>query len=350
MPQSWKRTFIGPDNVISDAIRVIDDTPHKICLVVDEGERLLGTITDGDIRRGILRSLPFEEPVTAIMKPNPVVGLVDDGPERHAEIMRAAVIRHLPIVDDEGRVLGLILDDPFHLEERMDNWVVLMAGGLGSRLNPITEDTPKPLLKVGEKPLLETIIEKFTSQGFHRFYISINYKGQMVKRHFGDGSRWSAEIRYLEENERLGTAGALGLLPQRPSLPAIVMNGDVLTKVDFRSLLAFHNEQGAEATMAVREYDFQVPFGVVDLNGAEVLNVEEKPVHRFFVNAGIYVIEPEVLNSVRPNAHLDMTDLFRRLVADGKKSAAFPVREYWVDIGRLDDLEQANREYPGEFS
>ena len=349
MSQAWKRTFIGPGSAISDAIRVIEDSAHKICLVVDDGDRLLGTITDGDIRRGILRSLPFEEPVTAIMKRDPVVGHVDDGPERHAETMRAAVVRHLPIVDDQGRVLGLVLDDPIHLVERMDNWVVLMAGGLGSRLNPMTEDTPKPLLKVGEKPLLETIVEKFTSQGFRRFYISVNYKGQMVKRHFGDGSRWGAEIRYLEEDERLGTAGALGLLPERPGLPVIVMNGDVLTKVDFRSLLAFHNEQGAEATMAVREYDFQVPFGVVELNGAEVLNVEEKPVHRFFVNAGIYVIEPGVLDSVPPNTHLDMTDLFARLVADGRKSAAFPIREYWVDIGRLDDLEQANREFPGEF-
>ena len=349
MSQAWKRTFIGPGSAISDAIRVIEDSAHKICLVVDEGDRLLGTITDGDIRRGFLRSLPFEEPVTAIMKHDPVVGHVGDGLESHAEAMRSAVVRHLPIVDDEGRVLGLVLDDPLHCEERMDNWVVLMAGGLGSRLNPITEDTPKPLLKVGEKPLLETIVEKFTSQGFHRFYISVNYKGQIVKRHFGDGSRWDAEIRYLEEDERLGTAGALGLLPERPALPAIVMNGDVLTKVDFRNLLAFHNEQEAEATMAVREYDFQVPFGVVELSGAEVLNVEEKPVHRFFVNAGIYVIHPGVLDSVPPNTHLDMTDLFRRLVADGRKSAAFPIREYWVDIGRLDDLEQANREFPCEF-
>ena len=260
------------------------------------------------------------------------------------------MVYHLPIVDGERRVQDLILDNLLAHEERVENWVVLMAGGLGSRLNPMTKTTPKPLLKVGEKPLLETIVEKFTHQGFRRFFISVNYKGEMVKRHFGDGSRWNADIRYLEEDERLGTAGALGLLPNAPTLPVIVMNGDVLTNVNFRSLLEFHEEQDARATMAVREYDFQVPFGVVDLEGARVLNIEEKPVHRFFVNAGIYVIESEVLESVPPNVHLDMPDLFRRLLGDGMKTAAFPIREYWLDIGHLDDLEQANREFPHEIS
>ena len=346
----WKSNLIGHRGTIGEAIRVLDANVFKICLVVDDGERLVGTITDGDVRRGILRSLPFEDPVTVIMKKNPVVGSDGDGKDRHIEIMRGALVHHLPIVDGERRVRDLVLDNPLAHEEWMENWVVLMAGGLGSRLNPMTESTPKPLLKVGEKPLLDTIVEKFTHQGFRRFYISVNYKGKMVKRYFGDGSRWNADIRYLEEDERLGTAGAIGLLPGRPTLPVIVMNGDVLTSVNFRSLLEFHEDQDAQATMTVREYDFQVPFGVVGLEGSSVLNIEEKPVHRFFVNAGIYVIEPEVLETVPPNVHLDMPDLFRRLVGDGKKVSAFPIREYWLDIGQIDNLEQANREFPHEFS
>ena len=220
-----------------------------------------------------------------------------------------------------------------------------MAGGLGSRLQPLTEDKPKPLLSVGDKPILETILESFIEQNFRRFYISVNYKADAIKKHFADGGRWNAEIRYLEEETRLGTAGALDLIPERPELPLLVMNGDLLTRVNFRDLLDYHLDQKAQATMCVREYDFQVPFGVVEIEDHHILSIDEKPVHRFFVNAGIYVLEPGLIDLIPKGEYFDMTDLFARAIEKGHETQAFPIHEYWIDVGRIDDLDRANHDH-----
>jgi NDP-sugar pyrophosphorylase family protein len=224
-----------------------------------------------------------------------------------------------------------------------------MAGGLGNRLRPLTEDVPKPLLKVGRKPLLETILETFRSHEFRNFYISVNYKAEMIKAHFGDGEKWKCTIRYLEENDRLGTAGALGLIPETPTQPLLIMNGDVLTNVDFSSLLSFHGEHQAKATMCVREFDFQVPYGVVNIDEHRITGIVEKPVHSFFVNAGIYVIDPELLSFVPKSGSFDMPDLFASALDKGMPTAAFPIREYWTDIGRIDDFHRANGDYASIF-
>ena len=230
-----------------------------------------------------------------------------------------------------------------------DNWVVLMAGGLGTRLHPLTKHAPKPLLRVGNRPLLETILLNFIKQGFRRFYISVNYKADMVKAHFDDGRRWGVEIRYLEEDQRLGTAGPLALIEDIPEQPLIISNGDLLTKVSFEKMLAFHRDHGADATMGVREYDLEVPFGVVQLDQDRIVGIEEKPVHSFFVNAGLYVISPAVLSKIPRSQSYDMPDLFTHMAAAGAVTVAFPVREYWLDVGRMDDFERANHEFFAEF-
>lgn len=348
--RSATANLMAPDASMADAIRVIEASDLKIALVADAERRLLGTVTDGDIRRGLLRALSLDSPVREVMKSDPLVGHADDDDDTLSAAMARAKVRYMPVVDKSRRILGLVpLDDLNGSRSALDNSVVLMAGGLGSRLMPITENTPKPLLRIGNKPILETILESFISFDFRRFYIAVNYKADMVKAHFGDGKRWGVEIEYLEEDQKLGTAGALGLIPERPSKPMIVMNGDVLTKVNFRSLLDFHAEHDSAATMCVREYDFQVPYGVVRLDGHSVLKIEEKPVHSFFVNAGIYVLEPETLDLLKSGEPLDMPTLFEQVIDGNGGVSVFPVREYWIDIGRLDDFQRANWEFPENF-
>jgi dTDP-glucose pyrophosphorylase len=345
MKERWKQALIAPQATVGEAIRAIDQSGVQIALVVDAGHVLRGTVTDGDVRRGLLRGVGTGDAVAAIMNAKPTSVPDDEPPARVLSLMKRTTYRCIPRVDAAGRVTGVHhLGDFLHAEER-GNAVVIMAGGLGSRLNPITHEIPKPLIRVGAKPILETILDNFRDYGFRDFYFSVNYKAELVKAHFGDGSRWDVSIRYLEEDQRLGTAGSLSLLPATPKQPLVVMNGDLLTKVNFEQMLDFHTEHRAAATMCVREYDLQVPFGVVKLEGDRIVAVDEKPVQRFFVNAGIYVLEPAVLKLVPRATQFDMTTLFQMLTQQGQLTGAFPIREYWLDVGRLDDLERARLEF-----
>lgn len=346
----WKQILVSPATSIREVIRVLDSGSLQIVLVVDPQERLLGTVTDGDIRRGILRGTNLDEPAHKIMNPDPILALVDDEPEQLLALMQRTRLHHIPVVDTDRRVVGLQLIDELIERKQKNNIVVLMAGGLGSRLRPLTDDCPKPMLKVGNKPLLETIIESFSQYGFRRFYISVNYMADKVKDHFGDGKRWGVSINYLHEDQQLGTAGALSLIEEKSDLPLIVMNSDILTKVNFQHLLDFHAAHQAVATMCVREYDFQVPYGVVKIEHHRIVGIEEKPVHRFFVNAGIYVLDPAVLASIPKNSFFDMPSLYQGLIGEGKETAVFPVREYWLDIGHIADFDRANGEFAGIFS
>jgi dTDP-glucose pyrophosphorylase/predicted transcriptional regulator len=343
------KILVSPDTPILQVIRIIDDSSMQIALVVEEGNRLAGTVTDGDIRRGILKGVSLDNPVRQVMNSEPTVARLNEGREHILSLMRSRQFRHIPVLDENGRVARIeILEDLIRAPD-CENWVVLMAGGAGSRLGGLTSDCPKPLLKVGKKPILETILENFIEYGFRRFFISVNYMADMVENHFGDGSRWNVEISYLREEMKLGTAGPLALLPERPSKPLLVMNGDLLTTVNFRQLLDFHMERRAVATMCVREYHFQVPYGVVGIEKNRLVRLDEKPVHRFFVNAGIYVLDPSTLDHVPRDTYFDMPVLFEKLLAMKLEVAPFPIREYWLDIGRLDDLERAKGEYPEVF-
>lgn len=346
---NWKQVLIKPTFSILKAIEIIDTTSLQIALVVDENNRLLGTLTDGDVRRAILKGIPLDAEVDKIMYRNPTVGGTGKTRDSIMELMKAKQLRQIPLVDQNGCVIGLdIWDDLIDIKNR-DNIVVLMAGGLGTRLGELTRECPKPLLRVGNKPVLETILQNCMEYGFKRFYVSVNYKSHMVKDYFGDGSRWGVEIKYLEENKRLGTAGALALLSEPTSLPLLVMNADVLTKINFKHLLEFHGELNSVATMCVREYEFQVPYGVVQIENHRMTAISEKPVQRFFVNAGIYVLNPESIKLIPKNEFFDMPTLFEKLVAMNSETAVFPIHEYWLDIGKMDDFEKANGEYKDVF-
>lgn len=347
--KDWEKTLISHSSLIMNAIKIIDDSSMQIAMVVDENNRLRGTVTDGDIRRGILKGISLTEPVEKIMCQQPSVARMSDGRENILALMKNKKLRQIPIVDEANRVLGLdIWDELIQINEK-DNIVVIMAGGLGTRLGYLTADCPKPLLKVGNKPVLEIILESCKEYGFRKFYISINYKAEMVKNYFLDGSKWGVEIDYILESKRLGTAGALGLLPVVPSQPFIVMNADLLTKVNLQQLIDFHAEHQAIATMCVREYDFQVPYGVVNIERYRLVGIEEKPIQKFFVSAGIYVLDPTSLDYIPKNEFIDMTVLFEKLIEQRHETAAFPLREYWLDIGRIDDYERANGEYSKVF-
>lgn len=341
---NWKEACLKPMSTISDAIDVLESKALRIVLVVDDVGKLLGVVTDGDIRRGLIRHMNMNTPVSEIMCKTPTVASLKDDRDKILVLMKSGDFLHIPLVDGEGRVAGLETLQHLLDNKRFDNPVLLMAGGLGKRLRPLTNDTPKPLLKIGKKPILETILERILDAGFHNFYISTCYKSDMVRDYFGDGGKWNVNIRYICEKEPMGTAGALGLLPDdMPDLPLLVMNGDLLTKINFEHLLQFHKEEGGLATMCVREYDFQVPYGVITSKGYRITSIEEKPVHKFFVNAGIYVLEPELVRSVNKASYLDMPDLLEDKINQDQQINMFPVHEYWLDIGRMEEIERAKQ-------
>lgn len=349
MEKNWKEIVIAPAAPLRDALGVIDAGALRLALVVDESGVLLGTLSDGDVRRALIHGLALTEPVSQAMNRQPRTVHASVGREEVFAIMDKHDLLVIPVVDDGGRMVGLISHKELLHSVRKDNWVFLMAGGYGTRLRPLTDQCPKPMLKVGGKPLLEVILENYLAAGFHKFYISVHYMAEAIKGHFGDGSRWNATIRYVEEENPLGTAGSLGLLPTVEDRPLLMMNGDVLTKVDIGQLLCFHEENGSDLTMCVREYDFTVPYGVVETSGRHVTAITEKPVHRFFVNAGIYILSPQVVAEVGKETKLDMTDLAEKLVGEGRDVSVFPIHEYWLDIGRPDDFVRAQQEIGSDF-
>jgi dTDP-glucose pyrophosphorylase/predicted transcriptional regulator len=348
--QSLNDILIGPQASILDAMQTIEKGSSQIVLVVDELEHLVGTVTDGDIRRGILRGRTLQDPVSTVMNANPLTSPAGQSRDAAIVLMRDKLIHQLPVVDKAGRVTGLVTLDGVLRELRQETLVVLMAGGLGTRLRPLTDATPKPLLPVGGRPLLEITIENLARQGFVNFALSVNYKADMFRAHFGSGEGMGVVIQYLQETERLGTAGALRLLPERPTAPVLMMNGDILTNLDARRLVQYHREQGAAITMCVREYEWKVPYGVVSMtNNYRVASLEEKPSRREFVNAGIYVVSPEAFEHLPPSGSIDMPTLIDKVAGANGAAAVYPLHEYWLDIGHLDDLQRAQEDLPGLF-
>lgn len=336
--ERWRDVVVRPDTPLGETIRRIDASAIQIALVTDANQRLVGVVTDGDIRRALLGGHGIHFPTSGVMNPKPRTLAVGTTPEDALNYMRRHSIHHVPLVSECGVLEGVYFIDELIGVVKHPNAVVLMAGGLGTRLRPLTDACPKPLLPVGGKPILERIVERFVEQGFQQFYISVNYMAEMIMDHFKDGERWGVRIEYLRETERLGTAGALSLIPEQPQNAFVVMNGDLLTEIDFAALLREHQARNVLATMAVREYEMQIPYGVVNVRDGFIESLQEKPVHKFLVNAGIYVLEPAALDGIRTVGHVDMPALFDRLNDQGR-TWAYPLREYWVDIGRLEDLE-----------
>ena len=349
MTKTWKDISIPREATLQTALQVLDAGAMQIALVVDNGCHLAGTVTDGDARRALLRGQDLQTPVAEVMNANPVTGLLAEGHEIWQRTMHRHSLRHLPLIDAAGCVADLARYE-LPSEPVRNTPVIIMAGGLGARLRPLTNDIPKPLLKVGSRPVLETIIENFADQGFQQITLCINYRGDMIREHFGDGSRWDIRIDYVEEPDRMGTAGALTLLPNRPQEPFIVMNGDLLTKVDFVRLLEFHRRQGFAATVAMREYSYQVPYGVLEINDRyRVMRMVEKPLEHRYVSAGIYILNPQTIDLIPPGEYYDMPNLFNLLMQRDHSVGSFPLRDYWVDIGRIEDLERASAEFTEWF-
>jgi dTDP-glucose pyrophosphorylase len=342
--KNWRSAILTSDRSIRQAMEVLDQSSLQIALVVDPREHLVGTVTDGDIRRGLLRGLNLDSPAGQVMNTKPIVALQGMSRAEFIELLRRHDLHHLPLLDGDGRLVGLESDVELYEGAEKDNWVVLMAGGLGQRLRPLTDATPKPLLPVGDRPLLEIIINRFTAQGFRKFFISVNYRADLVEAHFGDGTKFGAVIRYLREDQPLGTGGAIGLLPERPTASFVVMNGDLLTTINFEALVDFHQQHGADLTLCVRRYSHQIPYGVAEIQGGEVVSIVEKPNHECFISGGIYVLSPTVFDRLQPQRRVDMPDLMRELIAEKHRVTAFPVTEYWIDIGRIEDLERAREE------
>ncbi|MDN5849924.1 MAG: nucleotidyltransferase family protein [Nitrococcus sp.] len=350
--QRVEKVAVMPSTRIRDALQKIDELALQIVAVVNDEGRLVGSVTDGDARRGILQGLSLEEPVSRIMNSDPLTADPQVTWPDAMRIMHQHRIHQLFIVNEAGILIGLVttdgtiigvdLDVPADPQNKtMDVPVVILAGGLGTRLRPLTEDIPKPLLQIGDRPLLETTIKGLARRGFRRIFLAVNYKADMVKAHFSDGSAWGMEISYLHEDCRLGTAGPISLLPEVLETPVMVINGDLLTSVNYNQLLDFHRDCGDDLTMCVREYTFTVPYGVAALDGHHVEALQEKPEHTFFINAGVYVLSPQAIAAVPPNQYFDMTQLVDEFLAEGRKVNAFPIREYWLDIGQMADYEQA---------
>ena len=337
--------FVKPDASLREVIQIIDQGAAQVALVTDEENKLLGVITDGDIRRAVLRNeslMSFAENIMFRSFRSLPSSATD---EEALAFMRRETLHQIPALDEQGRVVRLFLLEDLIKPKKRKNPVVIMAGGEGKRLRPLTENCPKPMLRVGGKPLLEIILEQCIDAGFQHFYLSVNYLKNQIQDHFGDGARWHVSIDYLEETQPLGTGGALSLLPQKPTEPLLVLNGDVLTRVDYGRLLRFHDQHQAAATLCVREHTTQIPYGVVRMDDLHVLTLEEKPMLSHYVNAGIYLLDPALLDLVPQDRFFDMPTLLEKAMQQQHRVSAFPIHEYWLDVGHPETFERAHKEW-----
>ncbi len=341
---NWQKVLVAPDMPIVEVIRLIDIEGTQFAIVVGADGELVGAVTDGDVRRGILRGVPLDARVEEIMHRQPFTVRETEGVEAAFDVMRAEHLRQIPIVDERNRVTRVVSIDDFFQPQAVSAPVVIMAGGRGRRMKSLTRETPKPMLPVAERPVLDHILHALSEQGFKNVFLAVNYLADIIEAHVGDGAELGMQLRYLREEEPMGTCGALKLLPSRPEESFLVLNGDLITQIDYRHLLAFHAQTGAIATVCVREYMSEIPFGVVGIEGERMTRIEEKPTHRCMVNAGMYALEPAALDLLPKDGPMDMTDLLQLVLDKSLPCAAFPVHEYWRDIGRPADLLTATEE------
>lgn len=333
--------LISPEESIAEAVRRLDLAGTGVLLLSDEDRRLRGLLTDGDIRRAMLHGVSFQEPCRTIATAEPLVGRPDTSPAEALEVLNRADLNQLPLVDTaDSRIVGLLLRRDLVSSEQLGLSAVIMAGGFGTRLQPLTNDTPKSMLPVGDRPLLERTIGRLREAGIKRVNVTTHYLAERITSHFGDGGAFGVEINYVTEDRPMGTAGGLRLMEETEE-PLLVINGDILTGMDFQDLLAYHRRHRAELTVCVRKYDFQVPYGVLECDGPRVVGIREKPVVTFLVNAGIYLLEPSAQRLIPHDRPFDMTDLIARMINEGRPMVSYPVVEYWLDVGSQADYQRA---------
>jgi len=344
-----EKIVVSPEATLRSAMVCIDRGAKGIALVVNGQRCLLATLTDGDLRRAVLAGLNLDLPVATLLqelhshgKPQPVTLPIDSTREAILKAMKAESIRQIPLVDKDGRVCELAVLDELVGDPQVPIHAVVMAGGFGKRLMPLTADTPKPMLRVGDEPLIQRLVQQLKRAGISKVDISTHYKAEKISAHLGNGSAFGVDLGYVAERLPLGTAGGLSLVSG--DQPLLVVNGDILTALDFRAMFSFHFEHSAEMTVAVREYGFDVPYGVVETNGVNVTGITEKPTVKFFVNAGIYLVSPAARRLVPSNQRFDMPQLIDLVIRTGGKVISFPIWEYWLDIGRPEDYERAKED------
>lgn len=333
---------VSPDNTLSEVISAIDENGRQFVLVTDSKEKLLGVVTDGDIRRALLKGATLVSPAAEIMNKAPRTAAARRELEDVMEILRVSEVKHLPLVTEEGIVTGVAVAEPKLRDSQVfSNPVILMAGGKGQRLYPLTKDVPKPMLPVGGTPILGIILERLKAQGFHDVRISVNYLADVIIDYVGDGSKFGLAVTYLHEDSPLGTAGALATQKGLIDFPFIVMNSDLITHVNLPELISFHSKNEAMGTVGLREHVVEIPFGVVTVEDDFVTALTEKPVIRSMVSAGIYALDPAALDLLEVEEYCDMPTLLTRIMETGEKVSGFPIHESWIDVGRPDDLNQA---------
>ena len=346
--KSIEKIKITKDATIKQALKVISDGSFRIAIIVDKKDKLLGILTDGHIRRGFLKGLDINSSVKSIIFKKPIIAKKKDTREKLLKIALSKKIYQIPVVDSNGKAIGIHVLDELIQPKNKSNKVVIMAGGKGIRLRPLTKNIPKPMLRVGKKPILQTIIEKFKESGYENFVICVNHLSKVIKNYFGNGTKFGVKIEYIHEKKRMGTAGALSLFKTKLTEPFFVINGDLMINLDFEKMLDFHNENNSKATMCIAEYNLELPYGEVKLNNEKIVSIEEKPIHKIFVNAGVYILDPKCIELI-PKTFYDMPSLFKKIIANKKKTISFPIHEYWVDIGRFDDYKKAKLEYSKMF-
>ena len=342
---NWKSSILNYKEDMKSAINNLENGKSRIALVVDDKGKLIGTITDGDIRRAILANLPMDSKLKEFMKDQPVCIDSEKNKDDILRLMREKDILQVPILDKNKKVVGLETLNHLLEGKKIDNPVFIMAGGFGTRLAPLTDETPKPLLKIGSKPILERILLKFIDAGFHKFYISTHFMADKIKEYFNDGSEWNISIKYIHEDKPLGTGGSLGLLPKSEiDLPLVMMNGDLLSEVNFVELLRYHYEKKGMVTICVSQYELQIPYGVVVKDEHKFIKIDEKPSEKFFINAGIYVVDPSIVSGVGGSSYLDMPTLLNEISLKNLPVNIFPIHEYWLDVGQLSDFNKAKED------
>ena len=333
----WKETILTTKAAIQDVLKNLNKSGSRITLIVNHKKEFQGTISDGDIRRALINRVEQNASIQKIINKNALIVSPETKHEIVLGLMLKNKIQQIPIINKNNKIVGLYLWDEVAAHKKIPNTMVIMAGGRGTRLGKYTKNCPKPLLPVNGKPMLERIIERAKLQGFENFLISINYLGQMIKEHFSDGKKWNIKIDYIKERQPLGTGGALRLISPKLKLPFVVSNCDIMTDFHYGELLDFHCNHNAEATMAVRNHEWENPYGVVRTKGVDIIGFEEKPVVRSNINAGVYVLEPSAIGVIKKNEKLDMPNIFERLKAKNLRTIVYPVHEPWLDIGIPED-------------
>lgn len=334
---------VNVNSQIKQVIYAINEGGIKLALIVDNSEKVVGLATDGDVRRALLNGSTVDDLAIGVVNKHFIWAKEGEDIVGAGNIMRSSSIEHLPILDEDGHLVEMYIfaNDEFDYRFRSVP-VVIMAGGRGKRMGSITDDCPKPMIKVGKRPMIENIIRECSKQKFTNFWVTINYLGEKIVNHLKNGESLGVDINYVKEEKKLGTCGALSLLKDFKG-PFVVMNADVLNRINLRELVKFHCNENASITTCVREYKYEIPFGVVDYFGSRILSITEKPKKNCFINAGIYVLDASVLKYLEPDEYCDMPELIKRVIDLGELVSAFPLHEYWIDVGNPDALLKAER-------